>query len=341
MEHKVIIIAEAGVNHNGDIDLALKLVDEAKKCGADYVKFQTFKTELIVDRTAPKAAYQNMSVGEEISQFDMIKNLELKYEDFHLISDYCKKTEIKFLTSTGDLESLKKIDEYNLDFIKVPSGELTNPLFLEDVALKGKPIILSTGMGNLGEIESALKIFYTNGVKREDVTILHCNTEYPTPFEDVNLKAMLTIRDAFKTQIGYSDHTLGIEVAIAAVALGATVIEKHFTLDQTMKGPDHKASLNPVEFKKLVDSIRNVEFSLKGSGIKRPSNSEVNNLPIVRKSIFISKNMNSGDTFTKDNLILKRPGTGIPSQMITDVIGKKTKIDLVEGNMLDMDNVLW
>ena len=338
---KVLIIAEAGVNHNGDIDLAHRLIDVAAKAGADYIKFQTFITELIIDVSAPKAEYQQQTDKAPDSQYEMVQKLELPFEDFSQLKDYCKLKGIGFLTTVADLVSLEKIDAFDLDFIKISSGELTNRLFLKKIAKQNKPILLSTGMANLGEIETALNILSSGSIKWEDITILHCNTEYPTPMQDVNLKAMISIREAFKTNIGYSDHTLGIEVPIAAVAMGATVIEKHFTLDKTMPGPDHSSSLEPHELKSMIDAIRNIELALSGNGIKEPSISESKNIPVVRKSIFSKTSIARGELITEENIILKRPGDGIPAIEIDKVLGKKASRSIKEGSKLSYNDILW
>lgn len=338
---KVIIIAEVGVNHNGDINLAYKLVDAASEAGVDYIKFQTFISELIVDRTAQKADYQKTKLREEETQFEMIKKLELSFEDFHKIKKYCDKRKIKFLTSVADFTSLEKIDEYILDYIKIASGELTNKLFLRKVALKKKPIILSTGMATLGEIEHALFTLENEGIQRSDIIVLHCNTEYPTPMSDVNLKAMQTIADAFKIKVGYSDHTLGLEIPIAAVALGAEVIEKHFTLDKTLPGPDHSASLEPHELKAMVVAIRNVEKAISGSGRKEPSGSEFKNRVVVRKSIFTSKRILIGEVFTESNITLKRPGDGIAAVEIDLILGRTAAAELEQGRKLEFKDIQW
>ncbi len=337
----VIIIAEAGVNHNGDIRLAYKLIDEAVNARVDYIKFQIFKTELIVDKSAPKASYQKTNTGELESQFDMIKNLELSYADFKDLKQYCGTKNIGFLTSVADFISLDQIDQYELDYIKIGSGELTNLLFLRKVAKKGKPVILSTGMATLGEIEIALRTLKNNGVEMKDIIVLHCNTEYPTPYEDVNLKAMNTIAEAFKVNIGYSDHTLGIEIPIAAVAMGAKVIEKHFTIDKELPGPDHKASLDPVELKAMVNAIRNVEIAIGGSGRKEPSASEIKNKVIVRKSIFTIRKITQGELFSEDNLTLKRPGDGIEASNIDFILGKKAANEIEANVKLSYKDILW
>lgn len=338
--NRVIIIAEAGVNHNGDIKIAKELIDVASNSGVDYVKFQTFLTEEIVDINAPKADYQNDAIGSAKTQYQMIKELELPFEAFIELKAYCELKGVKFLTTAADLISLKKIAELNLDFIKVSSGEITNPLFLSQVARLNKPVILSTGMCTMAEIETAITILTSKNLNRNDITILHCNTEYPTPMRDVNLNAMKSIADAFKVSIGYSDHTLGIEVPIAAVAMGAKVIEKHFTLDKRMIGPDHGSSLEPKELLEMVKAIRNIEAAL-GDGIKRPSISEAKNLNIVRKSIFLSQNIEKGELLTVENLTVKRPGDGIPAMHLPDLLGKPVNCNLIKGQKLDYKNIQW
>ncbi|OON98153.1 MAG: N-acetylneuraminate synthase [Epulopiscium sp. Nele67-Bin005] len=317
--NKTFIIAEVGVNHNGNIELAKKLIDVATEAGADAVKFQTFKTEKLVSATAQKAEYQKQTTDIDESQFDMIKKLELDLETHHALIDYCAKKKIMFLSSPFDLESVVLLDELGLQIFKIPSGEITNLPYLEQIAKTNKELILSTGMCNLGEIEQALNVLRKYNSNK--ITILHCNTEYPTPMEDVNLRAMLTIKEAFKCEVGYSDHTLGVEVAISAVALGAVMIEKHITLDKTMEGPDHRASLEPAELKSMVLAIRNIEKAL-GTGIKQPSKSETKNIEIARKSIVASKFIQEGEKFTEENLTAKRPATGISPMSWYDIIGK-------------------
>jgi N-acetylneuraminate synthase len=338
---KVIIIAEAGINHNGDIKLAYKLVDAAAEAGVDYIKFQTFITELIIDKSAEKAEYQKSKSGIIETQYEMAKKLELSFEDFHKIKAYCDARKVKFLTSVADFVSLEKLDEFDLDFIKIASGELTNTLFLRKVALKRKHIILSTGMAKLGEIECALKTLCLGGLKMEDITVLHCNTDYPTSFDDVNLKAMNTIAESFKVKVGYSDHTLGIEISIAAVAMGASIIEKHFTLDKNLPGPDHSSSLEPDELKAMVKSIRNIEKAFSGSGRKEPSASELKYIVIVRKSIFALKKIAKGEVFTESNIILKRPGDGIRAIEIDLVLGRRAAKDIEEGKKLSYNDISW
>lgn len=332
---KCVIIAEAGVNHNGSIELAKKLIEAAAEAGADYVKFQTFKAAKLVSTQARKADYQLKSTNEgEASQFEMLKKLELKSRDFEILKSHCKKFKIKFLSTGFDLESLDFLATLKIDLFKIPSGEITNIPYLRRVASKGKAVVLSTGMSNLSEIELAINVLIEGGIKREKITVLHCNTEYPTPYRDVNLNAMLTIRSAFKVDVGYSDHTPGIEIPIASVALGATMIEKHFTLDKNMDGPDHKASLDPVELKAMISSIRHVELAM-GNGIKGPSPSETKNMSIARKSIHLVKNLKKGETITENSLIMLRPGDGISPISIDTVIGKKAIRSLKKGQKLD------
>ncbi|EAI7261968.1 MULTISPECIES: N-acetylneuraminate synthase [Campylobacter] len=318
---KTLIIAEAGVNHNGDMNLAKKLIEVASEAGADYVKFQTFKTELCISKNAQKAEYQLKTTSHEESQFDMIKKLELSKQDHEVLIEHCKKCNIKFLSTAFDLKSIDLLVELGVEIFKIPSGEITNLPYLKKIAKLNKNIILSTGMTSLGEIEMALDVLIDNGTQRNKITILHCNSEYPTPFKDVNLKAMQTIKEAFKLPVGYSDHTLGVTIPIAAVAMGACVIEKHFTLDKNMQGPDHLASLNPDELKTMVQSIRELEQAL-GNGIKKPSESETKNINIGRKSLVAASPIKKGDFFTEKNLGVKRPGNGISPMEWDNIIGK-------------------
>lgn len=323
------------MNHNGSIELAKKLIEAAANAGADYVKFQTFKAAKLVSTDARKADYQLKSTSKrEISQFEMLKRLELKLTDYEILKNHCKKFKIKFLSTGFDLDSLDFLATLKIDMFKIPSGEITNIPYLRRVASKGKPVVLSTGMSSLAEIELAINVLIEGGIKREKITVLHCNTEYPTPFRDVNLNAMLTIRSAFKVDVGYSDHTPGIEIPIASVALGATVIEKHFTLDKSMEGPDHKASLDPVELKQMIFSIRHVEQAL-GNGIKQPSPSELKNISVARKSIHLGKDLKKGEIITEKSLIMLRPGNGISPVSIDSVLGKKAKRNLKKGLKLD------
>ena len=335
--NKTLIIAEAGVNHNGDIDLAKKLIDAAAAAGVDFVKFQTFKANKIVSPNAKKADYQLSSTGkEDESQLKMLKKLELSDTDHQELISYCKKKNIKFFSTAFDVEGVSYLSSLNFDLFKIPSGELTNFPYLKAIAQTKKPVILSTGMANLDEIRVAIDVLMTNGTKKEQLTVLHCNTEYPTPMSDVNLKAMLTIKKAFDVSIGYSDHTLGIEVPIAAVALGATVIEKHFTLDRNLKGPDHKASLEPKELKDMVDAIRNIEKAISGDGLKEPSPSEKKNIHIARKSIHLSKDLSSGSVITELDIIPLRPGDGVSPMNWDEVIGKTVIRDLKK-----FDKIIW
>lgn len=336
MNQKVLIIAEAGVNHNGDLKKAIELVKVAAESGADFVKFQTFKTELNISRKAEKATYQKENTGNSESQYDMVKKLELNFEDFICINDKCKEYKIKFLSTGFDTPSIDFLDSFNPEYYKIPSGEITNYVYLRNIAKKNKPIFLSTGMSTLGEIEKALEILIKFGAKRNEITVLHCNTEYPTPMIDVNLKAMLTIGQSFGVKVGYSDHTLGIEVPIAAVALGAIVIEKHFTLNKDLSGPDHKASLEPRELKAMVSSIRNIEKAISGNGRKEPSISESKNISIARKSIHLKNELKAGCEITEGDLIALRPGDGISAIHLNEVIGKKLR-----NNKNEFDKLTW
>lgn len=333
---KVLIIAEAGVNHNGSINKAKELIDAAASAGADFVKFQTFKTEKVVSKSAGRAKYQDLNTGNNESQFEMIKKLELSEEDHRVLMKYCDDKKIKFLSTAFDLESLTFLKTLGLKLAKIPSGEITNLPYLRAMAKLFSEIILSTGMANMDEIKAAHKVLIENGAKQENITILHCNTEYPTPMEDVNLKAMLDIQKQLKAKIGYSDHTLGIEVPIAAVALGAKVIEKHFTLDRNLPGPDHKASLEPGELKAMVSAIRNIEKAISGSGIKEESPSEKKNKPIARKSIVASQNIKKGEVFSEENISIKRPGTGINPMRWDEILGCKAIKDFQEDDLIEL-----
>ncbi|WP_026908879.1 N-acetylneuraminate synthase [Paucisalibacillus globulus] len=330
---KVFIIAEAGVNHNGSIELAKKLIDVASEAGADAVKFQTFKAEKLVTKNAKKAQYQMDTTGNDESQFGLIKKLELDYDKHIELLAYCKQKNILFLSSPFDLESIELLYNLDMKIFKIPSGEINNLPYLRKVGQTKRKVILSTGMSFLDEIEIAVQVLRENGAT--DITILHCNTEYPTPIEDVNLNAMISIKKGLNVNVGYSDHTLGIEVPIAAVALGATVIEKHFTLDKEMDGPDHRASLVPQELKLMIDKIRNIEKAL-GDGIKRPSRSELKNIKIARKSIVAGKKIGKGEVFTEYNLAVKRPGTGISPIRWDEVIGKKSRKDFDEDELITL-----
>lgn len=331
--NKVFIIAEAGVNHNGSTELAKKLIDKASEAGADAVKFQSFKAEKLVTKNARKAEYQEVTTGKEENQFKMIKKLELDYEKHEELINYCKSKDIMFLSSPFDLESIDLLNNLGLEIFKIPSGEITNLPYLRKIGSLKKKVILSTGMSTLGNIEKALEILRKGGTT--DITVLHCNTEYPTPMQDVNLLAMNTIREAFKINVGYSDHTLGIEVPIAAVALGAIVIEKHFTLDKTMEGPDHRASLEPKELKEMIRCIRNIEKAL-GNGVKRLTESESKNINIARKSIVAGRNIKKGEVFTEENLEIKRPGYGISPMRWDEVVGKVASKNYEDDEMIEI-----
>ncbi len=317
---KVFIIAEAGVNHNGSVEIAKQLIDIAVEAGADAVKFQTFKAEKLVSKIAEKAEYQKQATDKIESQYEMIKKLELDVNAHKELILYCNQKGIIFLSTPFDHDSIDLLNDLGLEIFKIPSGEINNLPYLRAIGKLGKKVILSTGMSDIGEIEDALDILIESGTSKENVTILHANTEYPTPMEDVNLRAMQTIAETFKISVGYSDHTLGIEVPIAAVALGSTVIEKHFTLDKVMEGPDHKASLEPHELKEMVRVIRNIEKAL-GSGIKKPSNSERNNISIARKSITACRQIRKGEELNSNNITIKRPGNGISPMRWDEILG--------------------
>jgi N,N'-diacetyllegionaminate synthase len=334
MMKKTLIIAEAGVNHNGDINLAKKLIDVAAKAGVDYVKFQTFKADKLVNKSAKKASYQKNNTGNNDSQYEMLKKLELTHKNHHLLIDYCQQKHIKFLSTAFDFDSIEFLKD-KIDFYKIPSGEITNLPYLEKVAKLNLDIVMSTGMATMKEVKDALTILVNNGISKDRITILHCNTEYPTPMEDVNLNAMLSIKKKLGVKIGYSDHTLGIEVPIAAVALGATVIEKHFTLDKTMEGPDHKASLEPNELIAMVKGIRNIEKAM-GNGVKTPSKSEQKNMAIARKSIVASGNIKKGEQLTEQNTTVKRPGNGISPMKWHEVIGTIAIRDFKEDELIEL-----
>ena len=337
MKNKVIIIAEAGVNHNGDINLAKKLIDVAAEAKVDYVKFQTFNSNNLVSKFAEKATYQKENTRDENeSQLEMLQKLELSKENHFELIEYCASKKIKFLSTAFDLESLDFLNQLNIDLFKIPSGEITNLPYLRKVSNFGKPVILSTGMATINEIEDALIILKKGNLQDQDISILHCNTEYPTPMKDVNLLAMQTIGETFKTNFGYSDHTLGIEIPIAAVALGASIIEKHFTIDKKLDGPDHIASLSPSELGEMVVSIRNIEKAL-GSKEKFTSESEKKNLTVSRKSIVASKTIQKGEIFTEKNITIKRPGTGISPMKWDTVIGLKAIKEFQEDELITIE----
>lgn len=327
------IIAEAGVNHNGSIVLAKQLIDLAKLAGADAVKFQTFKADKLVSKSAEKADYQKQTTGLEESQYDMIKKLELNHTDHLELISYCNGKKIEFLSTPFDHESIRLLDSLGLETFKIPSGEITNLPYLRYIGSLNKKVILSTGMANFGEIEAAIGLLTAAGTTRSNISILHANTEYPTPMQDVNLRAMQTMGLAFNLPYGYSDHTQGIEVPIAAVALGASVIEKHFTLDRNLPGPDHKASLEPGELVSMVSAIRNIEVAL-GSTVKQPSESESKNKAIARKSLVAKMAIRKGDVFTESNLTAKRPGTGISPMRWNEIIGTQAQKDYKEDELI-------
>lgn len=330
---KTLIIAEAGVNHNGSIELAFKLIDAAKMAGADIVKFQTGKPELLVSRFAQKAEYQKRNTGNDESQLEMLRKIIFPFETYKKLSDYCNKVGIEFLSTPFDLESIDYLDSIGCRLWKIPSGEITNYPYLVKIAKTGYPIIMSTGMCNLEEIEAAIKVLKDNGCG--EISLLHCTTEYPAPLVDVNLKAMDTLREKFGYEVGYSDHTKGIEIPIAAVAMGATIIEKHFTLDKNMEGPDHKASLEPQELKAMVDAIRNIEKAI-GNGIKVPSESEIKNIAIARKSIVAKRNIKVGEKLTEENITTKRPGNGISPMRWNEILGTTAKRDFSEDELIEL-----
>ncbi|AXR65002.1 N-acetylneuraminate synthase [Leptospira mayottensis] len=330
-----LIIAEAGVNHNGDMGIAEEMIHVAFDAGADIVKFQTFNSTELVSNFAKRANYQISNMQEDGTQVSMLRKLELSVQDHFRLIEICKSKNIQFLSTAFDLKSVDLLVELGITLWKIPSGEITNLPYLKKIGSFNQEIILSTGMSDLSDIEKAIFILEKSGTLREKITILHCNTEYPTPYEDVNLNAMITIQSALKVKVGYSDHTEGIEVAIAAVAMGATVIEKHFTLDRNLPGPDHKASLEPDELKKMIFSIRNIEKSM-GDGIKRPSKSEEKNIDIARKSIVASRNIQKGEFFSEENITAKRPGSGISPMDWDLVIGKNAKKEFLKDDLIEL-----
>lgn len=330
--NRVLIIAEIGVNHNGDFNTAKKLIDKAKECGADIVKFQTAKLDSLVSKCANMAEYQKQNIGEEKSQKEMLRELLLSFEEFQELAEYCNEIGITFLSTPFDIESICFLDPLQ-QIWKVPSGEITNYPYLVEIAKTKKPVILSTGMSTLDEIRSAIGVLTENGT--EDITLLHCTTDYPTAMKDVNLNAMITLKSEFGYPIGYSDHTNGIEVSVAATAMGATIIEKHFTLDKEMPGPDHKASLEPNELKNLVTAIRNIEQA-KGSFRKFPTKAEMKNRDVARKSIVAAKIIKKGEVFSVENLTTKRPGNGISPMLWNEIIGSIAKRDFDEDELIEV-----
>ncbi|MDU1889053.1 MAG: N-acetylneuraminate synthase [Dysgonomonas sp.] len=334
---KTIIIAEAGVNHNGSLSLAKELIDAAVEAGVDYIKFQTFNAKKLASKTAKTAEYQNRNTsGQEDSQLSMLEKLELSIEDHYELINYCEHKGIRFFSTAFDLDSLHFLASLHLGLWKVPSGEITNYPYLREIAKTKEPVILSTGMSDINDIKNAIDALVSNGTPQSDITVLHCNTEYPTPMQDVNLRAMNYIKKEFGISIGYSDHTLGIEVPIAAVALGATIIEKHFTLNRNMEGPDHQASLEPQELKQMVMAIRNIEKAL-GSEEKKVSESELKNIVVARKSIVASQNIKKGEMFTEDNLTVKRPGTGISPMKWNSILGNYASRDFTEDELIELE----
>ena len=329
----VLIIAEAGVNHNGNLDLALKMVDEAKRAGADIVKFQTAIPEKVISKYADKAEYQKKTTGNEESQLEMCKRIHLKLSDYDIIKKYCEEVGIEFLSTPFDLESIDYLEKLGMRLWKIPSGEITNLPYLIKIAKTGKPVIMSTGMAELNEVEEAVNVLKENGAG--EITLLHCTTEYPAPFESVNLRAMNTLREKFGTEVGYSDHTVGFEAAVAATVLGASVIEKHFTLNHNMEGPDHKASLEPEEFEIMVNNIRLIEKAL-GDGVKQPAEAEKKNIAIARKSIVAAKDIKKGEVFTEDNITVKRPGSGISPMRWFEVLGTEAVRDFGEDELIEL-----
>jgi N,N'-diacetyllegionaminate synthase len=330
---RVFIIAEAGVNHNGNTDIARKMIDMAAEFKADAIKFQTFKAEHVISKYAQKADYQKQTTNVEESQLEMVRKLELADDEFCDLKNYCDKKGILFLSTPFDFVSIDFLQSINISMWKVPSGEITNLPYLIKIAQTGKPVILSTGMSTLEEVKIAMEVLRRNG--SGEITVLHCNTEYPTPYEDVNLRAMLTMQEKLEVRVGYSDHTPGIEVPIAAVAMGAVIIEKHFTLDKNMEGPDHKASLIPDEFAAMIKAVRNIEKAL-GSGEKKPSSSEIKNIPIARKSIVAKKNIKRGEKFTEDNITVKRPGDGMSPMKWFEVLRTTAIKDFAEDELISL-----
>lgn len=333
--NQTLIIAEAGVNYNGDLELAKEMIYVAKKCGADIIKFQTAKAEALISRYAPKADYQKETTGVAGSQLDMCRKILLPYEDFVELTEICKQVGIRFLSTPFEMESIDFLHKLGMKTWKIPSGEITNLPYLEKIGGYGQRIILSTGMSTLSEVEKAIKVLLSKGTRKENITLLHCTTEYPAPYSEVNLKAMLTLRDYFGMKVGYSDHTPGVIVPIAATSLGASVIEKHFTLDKNMEGPDHKASLNPKELKEMVISIRRVETAL-GNGEKIPQPSEVKNIAVARKSIIAKHEIKKGELLTEENLTTKRPGNGISPMKWYEVLGTNAIRDFHQDELIEV-----
>ena len=330
---RTLIIADAGVNHNGSLELAKQLIDAAAVAGVSYVKFQSFKAEKLVTKEAEQAEYQQRNAADS-SQYTMLKKLELTHRQHEELVAHCKQKGVRFLSTAFDLESIEYLHSLNLGLWKIPSGEITNFPYLKKIAQYGEPVIMSTGMCSMDDVEQALNVLLEHGLTKEQITLLHCNTEYPTPMQDVNLRAMEQMRERFGVKVGYSDHTKGIEVPIAAVAMGADVVEKHFTLDKSLPGPDHKASLEPNELKAMVDAIRNIEQAL-GDGEKHVSNSERRNIAIARKSIIAARNIKQGEVLTEENLTTKRPGNGVSPMRWNEVIGTCAIRDFKEDELIE------
>jgi len=336
--NKTIIIAEAGVNHNGDYNRAVEMIHTAKAAGADYVKFQTAVPELVISSVAPKAEYQKETTGGGESQLDMCRKIHLRLEDYAPLAQICREAGIGFMSTPFDLVSIDCLDQLGMDYWKIPSGEITNLPYLRKIASKGGRVILSTGMSELHEIEAAIQILEQGGIPRRDIALLHCNTQYPTPMQDVNLRAMEQLRSLRPGLVGYSDHTVGIEVPVAAVSLGAQIIEKHFTLDKTLPGPDHRASLDPEELTAMVKAIRNIELAL-GDGQKRVSESERPNITVARKSIIAARDIKKGELLTDENLTVKRPGNGVSPMRWDEVIGTRAIRDFKADHLIEIDSI--
>ena len=334
-DNHVIIIAEAGVNHNGNLELARRMVDEARRAGADYVKFQTAVPELVISSIAPKAEYQKETTGKEQSQLEMCRAIHLPLTDYAGLADLCREKGIGFMSTPFDLVSIDTLAPLGMDYWKIPSGEITNLPYLRKIASKGGRVILSTGMSTLDEVARAVEILEKGGIPRADISLLHCNTQYPTPMDDVNLRAMETLRSLGCGRVGYSDHTVGIEVPVAAVAMGAQIIEKHFTLDKNMEGPDHRASLDPAELRAMVSAIRNIEKAV-GNPEKRVSPSERANIEVARKSIVAARDITAGEIFTEENITVKRPGNGLSPMHWDDVIGQRAARDFAYDSLITL-----
>lgn len=333
----VVIIAEAGVNHNGNIENAFRLIDRAAEAGVDYIKFQSFKADKLVSSSAKKAEYQIQNTNNSAeTQLEMLQKLELSPEQHLALFEYCERKKINFFSTAFDLDSLEYLHKIGLQLVKIPSGEITNLPYLRKAATLFQKVIISTGMATISEIKDAVDVFINSGITLENITILHCNTEYPTPMEDVNLKAMLHLQQVFCSKVGYSDHTIGIEVPVAAVALGASIIEKHFTLDKNMEGPDHKASLEPDELKTMVSAIRNIEKALSGSGLKEISPSEQKNITVVRKSIIAAIPIKKEELLTEQNISVKRPGNGISPMQWDEILGQKAIKDYEPDDLIEV-----